>query len=231
MLYLASLFEIFVPRLCAACDRRLHPWEQSLCLECLGEMPLTKFHKETYHPLEQMFWGRVPLEQVVAWFYFIKDSRYQLMMHRFKYQNEPRIGYDLGKLYGYQLHDSKHFIRPDLIVPVPLHPKKERKRGYNQSAWLARGLAEALEIPMQPDLLIRTGFTDTQTHKSRFDRYLNVTGKFTVSRPDQIVRKHILLADDVITTGATIEACAETLLKYEGVKVSAAALAWAKRQF
>lgn len=228
---LKAVWETLVPRLCAACDRRLEPWEHTMCLTCLGEMPVTQSHLIENHPIEQLFWGRVDLVQVVAWFYFIQASRYQRVMHRFKYQDQPRIGIDLGTTYGYQLSHTPRFKRPQVIIPVPLHPRKKRKRGYNQSEQIARGLSKAMEIPYCSDLLLRSGKTETQTRKSRYDRYLNVSGQFSLHNPERFTDQHLFLVDDVITTGATLEACAETLLQIPGVKVSAGALGWAERVF
>ena len=221
-----DLLRLLFPRLCAACDRPLQRWDKTLCMRCMLELPLTRFHEDPENKLAQIFWGRVYLEQVVAWFYFRKGSRYQQVMHLFKYQDQPQIGVDLGKAFGYHLDRSEVFSSPDVIVPVPLHPGKLRKRGYNQSERIARGLSQAMEKPVVSNNLVRSDQTSTQTTKSRFDRYLNVSGHFMVKDPLQLQNKHILLVDDIITTGATIEACAEQLLKIEGVRVSVAALAW-----
>ena len=177
-----------------------------------------------------MFWGRVKLSQAVAWFYFRKGSIYQDALHKLKYNDRPDIGFSLGKQFGYELNRSSDFIKPDLLVPVPLNPKKMRKRGYNQSEAIAKGLSTGLRIPFINDILTRPLATSTQTRKSRYDRYLNVTGKFKINGTAFLENRHILLIDDVITTGATLEACAEVLLACPGVSVSVAALAWAKNE-
>jgi len=195
------------------------------------KLPLTGFHLDPNNPLAQVFWGRVWIEQATAWFYFLKESRYQKVMHLLKYQNQPAIVRDLGTLYGYQLLHAPEYEKPDLIVPVPLHPRKKRKRGYNQSAMIARGLSKSLQIPCDEKNLIRLRTTSTQTRKSRFDRYLNVSGVFGVKDPMKFENRHLLLVDDIITTGATLEACAEVLLKIDGTRVSVAALGYAKRMF
>ncbi len=222
---------LLFPRLCAACNRVLHPWEESLCLGCLAKMPLTRFHLDPGNPLAQSFWGKVWIEQASAWFYFLKGSRYQRVMHLLKYQNQPRIGIDLGKAYGFQLRHCVQYQTPDVIVPVPLHPRRQRKRGYNQSEMIARGLAEAMQVPVVAGNLVRSSKTSTQTRKSRYDRYLNVSGVFTVRETKKFENRHLLLVDDIVTTGATLEACAETLLKTGGVKLSVAALGWARKMF
>jgi ComF family protein len=221
------LLSLLLPRSCPACSRILKDWEECLCLVCLGKLPVTRFHEEPANKMAEMFWGRVRLTQAIAWFYFRKGSIYQDVLHHLKYNDRPDIGHLLGRQYGYELKKSEAFLKPDLLVPVPLNPKKLRTRGYNQSDAIARGLSEGLKIPMDRTLLTRPVQTATQTRKSRYDRYLNVSGKFRVTCTDLIENKHILIIDDVITTGATLEACAEELLKTPGVTVSVAALAWA----
>jgi len=178
--------------------------------------------------MAEMFWGRIRLTQAVAWFYFRKGSIYQDVLHKLKYNDRPDIGFLLGRQYGFELNRSTGFIRPDLLIPVPLHPRKLRKRGYNQSMAIAGGLSAGLGIPLSGKALTRPNATSTQTRKSRYERYLNVTGKFRVTEPGLVENKHILLIDDVITTGATLEACAEELVRIPGVTVSVVALAWAR---
>ena len=178
--------------------------------------------------MAKVFWGRVYLEQAVSWFFFLKGSRYQEAIHKLKYQKRPEIGVALGREFGYQLLQSDNFKIPDLLVPVPLHSSKLRKRGYNQSRKIAEGLSSALEIPLFPDILYKRESTTTQTDKTRFDRYLNVEGSFGIKDSHLIEGKHIFLVDDVLTTGATIEACAAILLETPGVRVSAGTLAWAQ---
>jgi ComF family protein len=221
------ILSLLLPRTCPACSRILKDWEECLCLVCLGKLPVTRFHEESGNKMAEMFWGRVRLQQATAWFYFRKGSIYQDALHKLKYNDRPDIGFLLGRQYGYELNQSRVFIKPDLMVPVPLNPKKLRSRGYNQSDAIAKGLSAGLKISMDQTVLTRPMQTATQTRKSRYDRYLNVSGKFRVADPALLENKHILIIDDVITTGATLEACAEELLKIPGVTVSVAALAWA----
>ena len=178
--------------------------------------------------MAKVFWGRVYLEQAVAWFYFQKGSKFQSAIHQLKYQSRPGIGLCLGEEFGYQLARCSNFKLPDLIIPVPLHPKKEKKRGYNQSYKISLGLSSALKIPVVNDVLIKSDNTSTQTNKSRFDRYLNVSNSFIIERESCIENKHIFLIDDVLTTGATLEACSSKLLEVTGVNVSIGTLAWAR---
>lgn len=226
---LAGTVDLLLPRPCCACDTKLKPWEEQICTLCLMQIPLSDYHLNPENPVAQIFWGRVQLEQAGSWFIYYKGSRFVKILHRLKYEHRPAIGMALGKLYGYQLKHSGLYLLPDFIVPVPLHRKRKRKRGYNQSEMIARGLGRALDVPVRTDLLIRTAKTQTQTNKSRTDRYDNVHGKFNVANPSGIENKHLLLVDDVITTGATLEACAEELLKTQNVKVSVASLAYAAK--
>jgi len=227
---LSDLLSLLLPRTCPACRKPLKDWEDCLCLVCLAKLPVTHFDRNLENPLAEIFWGRVKLSQAVAWFYFRKGSVYQDALHKLKYNDRPDIGFSLGKQFGYELYQSTEFIKPDILVPVPLNPKKLRKRGYNQSEAIGKGLAVGLRIPLVNNILTRPIATSTQTRKSRYERYLNVTGKFKISNPVLLENRHVLLVDDVITTGATLEACAEELLAYSGVSVSVAALAWASNE-
>jgi ComF family protein len=228
MTVLKDLLSLLLPRTCPACGNILKDWEECMCLVCLGKLPVTRFHMDLNNQMAEMFWGRVNLLQAIAWFYFRKGSAYQEVLHKLKYNDRPDIGFLLGRQYGFELRQCDEFIKPDLLVPVPLNAKKLRKRGYNQSEAIARGLAIGLNIPLDNNALTRPVNTATQTRKSRYERYLNVSGKFKVNDSERLQNCHILIIDDVITTGATLEACAEHLLEIPGIRVSVAALAWAK---
>jgi ComF family protein len=223
----ADLLDLLLPRTCCCCNRALRRWEKEICNYCLTELPVTRFENDPDNLVARVFWGRVYLEQAVSWFFFLKGSRYQEAIHRLKYQNRPEIGFALGEEFGFQLLQSSIFEIPELLVPVPLHPSKLKKRGYNQSEKIAEGLSGALGIPVQNNVLYKKEGTSTQTDKSRFDRYLNVSGSFGLSGGHMIENKHVFLIDDVLTTGATLEACASILLELPGVRVSAGTLAWA----
>lgn len=225
---LPDLLDLLLPNTCCCCGRALHRWEKEICNYCLTEIPLTYYEDDPVNLVAQVFWGRVYLEQAISWFFFHKGSRYQGAIHKLKYQNRPEIGISLGEEFGYQLIRGKAFVIPEVLIPVPLHPGKEKKRGYNQSEKIADGLSKALKIPVLPDILFKKENTSTQTDKSRFDRYLNVADSFTIDKGDIIENKHIFLIDDVLTTGATLEACASKLLEIPGVRVSAGTLAWAR---
>lgn len=190
-------------------------------------IPRTNYHLEPDNPLAQVFWGRCLIEKAAAFSFYNKGSRIRNLIHNFKYKGIKEIGYELGRIYGLSLKSSGFTSDIDLIIPVPLHPTKKRIRGFNQSEIISSGLAEVTGLPFNMDSLIRTTGTATQTMRSRYDRWTNVEGIFQVKEPEEITGMHILLVDDVITTGSTIESCATELLKVAGVKVSVVSLAFA----
>ncbi|WP_423129510.1 ComF family protein [Gaoshiqia sp. Z1-71] len=225
----SNLFDCFLelifPRICVVCGQRLIQTEQHLCLSCLLHLPRTNFHTQRDNPMERLFYGRVPIENASAYFEFRKGSDYQKILHRLKYQGQKEIGEYLGERFGYEISGSDVFSKTDLICPVPLHPKKERKRGYNQSYHIALGLSKALNTPVDHTNLRRTIYTDTQTRRSRFNRWQNVEGIFDVADPGLFDGKHLVLVDDVITTGSTLEACATAILRQCQAKISILTLA------
>jgi ComF family protein len=174
-------------------------------------------------------WGRVQLESGAAAYYFSRQSPIRMAIHHLKYKNKPDIGLMIGREFGRKLRESDFFKTVDGIIPVPLHPRKERLRGYNQSTMFAKGLSEAMEVPMLDKVLLRSAFTQTQTRKKRMERFQNVDAVFEVRKPETISGKHLLLVDDVLTTGATLEVCGQTLLDVAGTKLSCATMAIASR--
>jgi ComF family protein len=192
----------------------------------LYELPETGFYKEKDNQVAQIFWGRAEVENATAQYFFKKGNRIQRLMHQMKYQGQKQIGEVLGKRMGEKLERSC-FNNIDVVVPVPLHPKKMSKRGYNQSEWIARGVGASMNKPMDAKTLIRHSATNTQTRKKRYERWENVASGFGLSDPESLAGKHVLLIDDVITTGATLEACIHTILCSPESKVSVAALAFA----
>ncbi len=225
--YFEDFLGLFYPELCAACQANLYQQEKVLCTKCLYELPRTYFHKVLGNPIEQSFWGRVQIERAAAFYFFQKDSKYQHLLHMLKYKKRNDIGIELGRLYAADLVSEKVFNEIDFLIPVPLHPKKRHKRGYNQSEMICKGLQEVLPAKMRTDILYRKVFTETQTRKSRYERWENVEDVFGVKNSGELDKKHILLVDDVITTGATIEGCAQVLKKAANVTVSVATLAFA----
>jgi ComF family protein len=226
--YLGDFIALIFPELCQACGENLVTGEKLICTACTYDLPYTNFHQQPDNVVARQFWGRIDVAMVYVLLYFSKGGKVQNMMHQFKYKNMPLIGNKLGNLAGMQLTQRKQAEPIDFIVPVPLHPRKLRLRGYNQSAQFAMGLSTQMGIPVDTDNLIRVKHTDTQTKKSRFSRYENMKEVFTIRDPEKFAGKHILLVDDIITTGATLEACGIELLKIEGVKLSLAAIAYAE---
>lgn len=221
------LLEFFYPKLCIACSERLVTQEQFLCISCWHDLPVSNFHNDPGNRVAQLFWGRVFLENATAYFAYNKGSNYQHLIHFIKYKGMKELGFVAGQRFGNVLSASPLFQNIDVIVPVPLHPKKEKQRGYNQSEWIARGIADTMNKPLISNNLIRVTHTSTQTRKTRFERWENVEGIFTINTPESFEGKHVLIVDDVVTTGSTLEACANELKKIAGVKVSIATLAFA----
>lgn len=222
-----DVYNLFYPSICAGCSKVLLHSENVLCLHCRHKLPFTNFHTYADNPMEKHFWGKVNFDRAAAFLYFHKSNSVQRMMHMLKYRGRKDIGFYLGALYGEQLSQSESFKSVDIIIPVPLHISKQRIRGYNQAESIGMGLSETLGIPCETDILIRSTSTATQTRKSRLERWRNVGHVFECIDTDLIRGKDILLVDDVITTGSTMEACANELLKVTGTKVSFAAIGFA----
>ncbi len=223
--WLHDFLGLFYPNLCLACGDNLPPFDEVICLKCQFQLPHTDFHEHAENPFTERFWGRVPIEAAAALYYYTKGGKVQNLIHSLKYKHQARIGYKLGQVFGRQLATAATFTGIDAIVPVPLHPRKQHQRGYNQAAEFGRGLAEVLELPQYEQALARQSFTATQTKKSRAERLANVMEAFQVNRPKQLEGRHILLVDDVMTTGATLEACATKILDLPDTKVSLATIA------
>jgi ComF family protein len=201
--------------------------ESLICTECFVVIPRTNYHFVEDNPVAQLFWGRCLIEKAAAFSYYNKGSRIRKLIHNLKYNGIREIGYDLGRLYGLSLEKSGFINDIDIIIPVPLHPMKKRIRGFNQSETISMGIADATHLPVDIKSLARVLVSATQTKRSRYERWTNVEGIFKVLDSQTIMGKHVLLVDDVITTGSTIESCTNELLKIEGVKVSVVALAFA----
>jgi len=226
--YLADFVSLLFPELCAACGESLVANEHLICMDCRYNLPFTNFHLQPENIVARQFWGKINLQAAYALCYFIKGGKVQNLMHQFKYKGVQQIGNLLGNIAGEQLIKNDVFNTVDLIIPIPLHKKRMQQRGYNQSACFAEGLAEKLNATVNINNLVRITATETQTHKSRFARFENMQEVFTVKNPERLVNKHILLVDDIVTTGSTLEACGTELLKIEGLKLSVATIAYAE---
>ena len=218
---------LLFPVVCASCGKNLYKSETSFCTYCLYHLPKTNFHLINDNPVAKIFWGRINIRAAASFYLFNKGGQVQHLIHELKYKGQKNAGVKLGKIYGHELRKNPDFGNADLIIPVPLHAKKLKKRGYNQSACFAEGLAETMQLPMNSGILVRLFESETQTKKSRFTRWKNVEQLFAVKNEQAIAYKHVLLVDDVITTGSTLEACAQALLKVSGVQVSIATIAYA----
>lgn len=225
MLLIDDFISLLFPRICAACGNSLWKQEETVCLSCEFHLPKTNFHLSLENLVSRLFWGRVNLESAAAYLYFNKGNKVQRLIHQLKYKGRRDIGIYFGRQYGQHLRYSPFFQTVQLIVPVPLHTKKLMQRGYNQSEQFAIGLGESMKIPVDPDAICRRKETETQTKKSRFRRWQNVADVFEVKDPGSLAMKHVLLVDDVITTGATLESCIRALSSIHGIRISVATIA------
>ena len=220
---------LFYPHICTGCGSDVLAEDNLLCAKCFVDLPVTNYAAYKNNPIEKIFWGRIPLAAAHGEFYFAKGSLIQHLVHQLKYKGNRKIGFYLGELMARSLIDSKRFNNIDGLIPLPLFPDKERKRGYNQAAIICNGMSEVMKVPVFNNILIRQRFTETQTKKHRAERWENVDGSFALKNEQVLKGKHLLLVDDVVTTGATFEASGNTLLKIEGVQLSIAALAVATK--
>lgn len=222
--YTSAFIELFFPRICALCGNHLFEREDAICKSCLRRLPKTGFEENPFHnPMNQLLWGRAKVETAFALYYYRKGESVQQLLHLLKYKGYTDVGVELGRKLGQALKSGK-FPVFDLIVPVPLHPKKMRIRGYNQSEVIAKGISEILKIPVDPVNLHRRKHTATQTKKGRFERWENVEGIFDLHDPQKYLGCHVLVVDDVTTTGATLEACLQPLNQVPYAKASIATI-------
>lgn len=226
--YLSGFVGLFFPNTCCACGNLLVKGERIVCLACLHDMPFTDFHLQHDNVIAKRFWGRVDVYAATSLLHFQKGNKVQQLVHQLKYNERDDVGVYLGEMLGKQLKDTPDFGDISVVVPVPLHWRKKLKRGYNQSACFAEGIANEMGIETSNSLLQRARHTQTQTKKTREERWLNVKDVFALKNPEKYHGQHILLVDDVVTTGATLEACSQKLLQIPGVRVSIATIAVAE---
>lgn len=222
-----DIWELFFPRYCVVCSRRLLRGEAHLCLSCLNKMPRTGMHLQVDNAMEKNLWGKFALGKATAFMHYAKDNDVQKILYALKYYGDSNLGIFLGRLMATELQPSGFFQGIDCIIPVPLHERKKRKRGYNQSEMLASGLADVTGIPVFKHLIVRDQYTETQTRKGRFERWMNVQDVFSCPFPEELEGKHILLVDDVMTTGATLVSCADSLSGIPRLRISVLTLALA----
>ena len=221
-----GFLHLLYPELCAGCGGELPAGNDAcFCLHCRMKVSVSDMHLTRENEFTNRFWGRLPVESAAAMYYFSRKSPVQRALHQLKYHNKPEIGVKIGREFGKRLQASGLYRSVEAIIPVPLHPRKERLRGYNQSTMFARGLAETMEIPVLDKVLVRQAYTETQTRKKRMDRFKNMHDVFGVKKAAPLAGKHLLLVDDVLTTGATLELCGQALLAVPDIRLSLATMA------
>ncbi len=222
-----SFFRLLVPRCCAVCGRSLDDGEEILCLRCDMDMPRTNYHLWPDNPLERSLWGKMPLGRASAYFFYHRKDGYAHLVHLLKYGGRKDLCEAVGRKMAAELSATDFFRGIDLLLPVPLHPNKQRRRGYNQSECIARGISAVTGIPLDTSLLRRDKDTESQTRKHVLQRQENVAGIFSLRSPGPLAGKHVLIIDDVFTTGSTVTACADALCEVEGLTVSVLTLSCA----
>ena len=226
--WLGSFLSLLFPRCCLVCGRPLAKGEECICTMCNINLPRTNYHFQQDNPVEQLFWGKIPLERATSFFFYRKGSDFRQILHQLKYGGRKELGAIMGRYMASELLPTGFFNGIDVIIPVPLHKKKQQLRGYNQSEWIVRGIAAVTGIPVNAESIIRRKNTETQTRKSTFERWENVDGIFELHSSEHLQEKHVLIVDDVLTTGATTVACASALMEIQGIRISILTLAVAE---
>lgn len=222
---ISDLLGLFYPKICSTCAKILSKYEEILCFSCISDLPLTKFSNFSNNEAEKIFSGRVQVDAATSLLHYSKKGNVQKLIHQLKYKNQQNIGLLLGDLLGDEILLSNRFDAVDCIIPVPLHPSKLKIRGYNQVTKFGRSLSHKLDVPFYEDILKVRALVKTQTHKNRFDRQKDLEKNFELSNNQILENKHVLLIDDVVTTGATLEACCIQLSRSKNVKISIATMA------
>jgi ComF family protein len=230
MTLINDFMSLIYPRRCEACSEILYKHEHFICNYCSLNLPKSNFHLKGENDIGFLLAGRIPLQQACSFFLFEKSGKIQKLLHSIKYQKQKELAEFLGKKYADELALAGALSNIDVILPIPLHPNKIKQRGFNQSEWFAKGLAQGLQLQLETTYLSRAKETGTQTKKRKYARWENVEGVFFLNKPEALKNKHVLLADDVITTGATLEAVWQCLKEVEGIKVSVCALAFAAKK-
>lgn len=217
-----SVVDIIYPNHCTICSTDLHHNESYLCLNCKYDLPYIEHSEINLKSLQKLFWGRANVQQIFALLNYQKGNQTQKILHQLKYNKKTKLAQHFGEMMGDLIQSSEKYA---YLIPVPLHPKKKRIRGFNQSTVIANGMHKSTDIPVLEKVIKRIQFNKSQTNFTKYDRWDNVKSIFSVAQPKLLKNKHVILIDDVLTTGATIEACVKELLKVEGCQVSIAVLA------
>lgn len=226
MHFLKNFFYLFYPKICANCNEQLLQNEKAICTFCRHDLPLTNFTSYTENKVSKIFYGSVTIEKAYSLLFFRKKGITKNLIHELKYKGNEEIGVFFGNWLGEMLAQNKEFSTVDFIIPVPIHSKRKKIRGYNQVTKFGKCLSTHLDIPFIESVLVRKSSTKTQTLKARFERFKDSETKFSLRDTDVFNNKHILIIDDIITTGATLEACAIALLKTPGIKISILTMAY-----
>lgn len=223
-----SIYDLLFPQLCIVCGNILVKGEKCLCSHCIIELPQTRNCMYDDNYTSQIFWGRVPFIRAASLFYYHKTSPFKHCLYKLKYENRPDVGQYLGVLLGNELETKGFLADIDYLIPVPLHKHRQHERGYNQSLEICKGIQKTSNTPIDTLGIKRTKYTETQTHRSKQERHENMINAFSLDKTDHLQNKHVLLIDDVITTGASIEACCTLLLQIPNIRISIASLAVTK---
>jgi ComF family protein len=227
--WMKDMLHLFYPQICAACGTDILSEQQFICIKCHLALPRTGFAYLPNNPIEKIFWGRLRTVAAHSEFYFSKEALVQRLIHQLKYNQMPEAGFYLGELTGKSMLQSGRFSNIDYVVPLPLFPDKEKKRGYNQAAAIGEGISKEMNIPLLNGIVNRNRHTETQTKKHRTERWKNVFEGFVIKNPSTLHHKHVLLVDDVVTTGATLEACGHAIMQLPGTQLSIATITFASK--
>ena len=224
----SALLDVLFPRVCPVCHKVLASHEKHICTKCLNDIPVTRFHTHNFNPMEQLFAGKVLIHRASGFFFYEKGSPYASIIHSLKYHNQPQLGEFVASLYAKQVAPTAYFDGIDYIIPIPLHHTKLRQRGYNQSERIAQGFSQVFGAPVLTDIIIASRPHDSQTNKGIYERWLNTQHLFEAHDTEILEGKHVLIVDDVVTTGATLLSAACTIAHVPGIKISLATLGVAR---
>lgn len=223
-----SFIDTLFPRICPVCNNVLLSHEKHICTKCRIDIPITRYHMQEFNAMEQLFAGKTPIEKAVGYFFYEKGNPYSNILHNIKYRNNPQLGQYVAKLFAQELLSRNIFRDIDCIIPVPLHHRKKIQRGYNQSEYIAKGFSEVFDIPVHNNIIIAHKSHESQTNKGIYERWLNTQNIFSAQDTQVLENKHVLIVDDVVTTGATLLSAALTIASVPNIKISLATLGVAR---
>ena len=223
-----SFIDTLFPRICPVCNNVLLSHEKHICTKCRIDIPITRYHMQEFNAMEQLFAGKTPIEKAVGYFFYEKGNPYSNILHNIKYRNNPQLGQYVAKLFAQELLSRDIFRDIDCIIPVPLHHRKKIQRGYNQSEYIAKGFSEVFDIPVHNNIIIAHKSHESQTNKGIYERWLNTQNIFSAQDTQVLENKHVLIVDDVVTTGATLLSAALTIASVPNIKISLATLGVAR---